>query len=123
MIVLKIKKFFFLYKEKIVALIFALAGVFLAISFYTFDPYDSSWFYYNSESGTIRNSLGAAGANVAGFFFYLFGVSSFLLIPLLFYVSYLFLRNISLRAEWERLLALFLLPFVSAAICVLRVRW
>jgi len=112
----KVLNYIFYYKKIILAFIFFGLVIVLGISLYSFNPYDLSWFYYNSQVTVVTNMLGQFGANLAALFFYLFGVASFLFIPFFLYLSYFFLFSLSFRAEVERLVPFLLIPFLAAAL-------
>src|SRR5437762_6810696 len=59
---------------------------------------------------------GTMGAHCAVLFFYLFGGAAFLwIIPLLFMI-YIFLRGLSLYDQWERIIAVSCMVFVSSTL-------
>jgi len=111
-----IVRYILYYKKYIIACVSLGFAVILGVSLYSFNPYDLSWFYYNSEMTNITNLLGKFGANLSALFFYLFGVASFLCVPFFLYLAYFLARALKLASEVERLLAFLLLPFIGAAL-------
>ncbi len=92
----------------------ALGGIFLAVCLWTFSFTDQCLVYYSTHPLNIENKLGMCGANVAGFFYYLFGCASLLFVPLLFFASYMLLRRKKIAQEWERFVASFVFICFSA---------
>ncbi|MFC1842654.1 DNA translocase FtsK [Candidatus Dependentiae bacterium] len=106
----------FTYKKKIAAFVFLFLAIILGISLYTFNPYDQSWFAYSTSKHSVANLIGFLGSDLSALFFYLFGVSSYLFVLLLSYVSYILFMGVSFKKEVERFLALLGLPFICAAL-------
>jgi len=104
-------------KKKIVSFVVLLVGVVLSLSLYSFNSYDPSWVFYSSKVGGATNVLGPVGANISALLFYFFGMSSFLFLFFVFYISYILFFDTHFTFEVERCLASFVLPFVVAALC------
>jgi len=117
MIKRKIKNTIIVHKQRLSAFILLLIGFFLSVSLYTFNPYDQSWFYFDSSTTTTTNFFGSIGANTAALLFYFFGMSSFLILGFIFYSAYILINQITIKSEWERLIALLLLPYICATLC------
>jgi len=93
--------------------------IFLFLSLRWYNPVDSSWFYVSSDSTVVTNQCGSVGAHVAAILFYFFGGASFLLIIPLLFIGLLFFTNITIKKEWERLIACLYLTFGGAALLAL----
>ncbi|OGB97878.1 hypothetical protein A3F06_04420 [candidate division TM6 bacterium RIFCSPHIGHO2_12_FULL_36_22] len=86
--------------------IFLLTGaIFAAIALLSYHAHDQSFFYYTDIHPHIYNKMGIIGAHFAAASFYMFGVSAYFLIPLLFYSSLIAFGLLSFSKEWDRLLA------------------
>lgn len=72
------------YTHELCVFLLSLFALFLFFALYSYNPHDSSWFYYSSDELQMTNWSGAFGAQVAALLFYLFGGASFLLVALLF---------------------------------------
>ncbi len=92
------------YKELYVIATGALS-LFLMVSLWSYNPYDSSWFYYSSMQTTITNGCGVLGAHVAALLWYFFGLGAWGVIGLLLMSIYLLVQNSSFARCWERLIA------------------
>ena len=111
---------FFLDKNKLIWVMgtpfYAGVVIFLMISLFSYNPFDSSWFYVVSSGGTISNYGGFFGAQLAAFLFYFFGGASFLLlIPLIIFGWLAFVKK-SFNHDWERLCAAVYMVFAGAAL-------
>ncbi len=104
------------HKHELGFIILGAITLFLCISLYSYNPEDSSWFYY-AHNASVSNWCGTVGAHVAALFFYLFGASSFLLVFLFTFMGYLALYRVSLADEWDRISAWLLLIVTSSALC------
>ncbi|MCA9769744.1 DNA translocase FtsK [Candidatus Dependentiae bacterium] len=89
--------------------------VILFFSLYSYNPHDSSLFYYTSQELPITNWCGAVGAHIAAFFFYLFGAASFVLVAIAIFVIYILFARHSFVDEWDRLTALATSVFIGAS--------
>ena len=112
----KILYYILCYKKNIIASISFSFAIILGVALYSFNPYDLSWFYYNSQAAGVTNLLGIFGANLSALFFYLFGVASFLCVPFFLYITYFLAKSLSFSLEVERFFAFLYLPFVGAAL-------
>lgn len=104
------------FKSEISALLVAALGLFIAVCLYSYNPTDSSWFYYSSTSNIVNNWAGPVGAYIAAFIMYFFGAAGYGISLLLFFIAYMLLNKTHLADEWERLLALNVLIIVFAAL-------
>lgn len=95
---------------------YAIVGLGLGICLWSFNLSDPSSFYYSTHAQMIQNSGGICGAYVAGFFYYLFGSVSLLLVPLFLFISYNMLMRRKCVNEWERYVGSILFICVSAAL-------
>ena len=73
------------YTHELCVFLLSLIALFLFFALYSYNPHDSSWFYYSSDEPQITNWSGAFGSQVAALLFYLFGGASFLLVALIFF--------------------------------------
>ena len=112
--------FLFSHKKRIASFVLLFFGIFLSVALYTYNINDPSWFYYSSQITSVSNVFGFIGAHMAALFFYLFGVSSFLILGFIFYGAYILFFDLHFKVEVERAVALLLLPFVAAAICTIK---
>ncbi len=96
-------------------LLLAVASV-LAILLITFNATDPSWLFYSSEQPLPTNGGGIIGAQWTVTLLYLFGASSYVLIPLLFFCGYTLIRNGSLKKQYVTLLALVIAFFLSCGL-------
>lgn len=85
-------------------------GVFILLSFITFNAADVSWNSYSNE-GNIHNLGGRLGAQVADLFFSCFGLASYLIPLALLYMTYTLFRFKEIRLRSYKLLASFGLIF------------
>ena len=89
--------------KKVIATFFLCGfSVFVAAALFSFYPQDSSWFFYSTTHETIKNILGSCGANCAALLFFLFGSSALLLVPFLFFLTYVIATD-ELKEEWDRI--------------------
>jgi len=105
-----------MYKRELGALVLMAATLFFSIALITYNPQDSSWFYYSNVGTVIHNWCGPAGANCAGTLFYLFGASSIFLLGVLLFSIYMLLAHVTFADEWERLLSLLFLTIIGSAL-------
>lgn len=104
----------FLYSKKILGIACAALTLILSLVLLSFNVQDPSWFYFSTAQGAIQNIGGMVGAHVAALFFYLFGLSSYLFIPLLAAASYCLSKSIPWTDEIDRFLAgLVLIPITA----------
>lgn len=97
-------------------------GLLLGIFLYSFDPQDSSWFYYATDKVGYSNSGGIVGAYIASFFFYYWGLTAYLLVPFFGVCSWMFWTKQPVEKEWDRLLAAGILaPLVSMIFYIHRI--
>jgi len=82
----------------------ATVGVFILLSFLTFNGGDVSWNSYSNEGG-IHNLGGRLGAQVADLFFSGFGLPSYLIPLALLYMAYTLFRFKEIRLRSYKLLA------------------
>jgi DNA segregation ATPase FtsK/SpoIIIE, S-DNA-T family len=85
-------------------------GVFILLSFLTFNAADVSWNSYSNE-GNIHNLGGRLGAQVADLFFSCFGLASYLIPIALLYMTYTLFRFKEIRLRSYKLMASFGLIF------------
>jgi S-DNA-T family DNA segregation ATPase FtsK/SpoIIIE len=82
----------------------ATVGIFILLSFLTFNGNDVSWNSYSSEGG-IHNLGGRLGAQVVDLFFSGFGLASYLIPLALLYMAYTLFRFKEIRLRSYKLLA------------------
>lgn len=105
------------YKKELIALLSGVGVLFLSLSLFSYNPQDSSWFFYSSQIKSVSNWCGTVGAHMASLFIYLFGMAAWVIIPMLAFVAYTFAMQKSVREEWERLVACIGLLLSVAALC------
>ena len=105
------------YKQEIGAVLLTMLAFFLAVSLFSYSPYDTSWFYYSTNLEPLHNLCGKVGAHCAALLFYFFGASSFFAVGLLLFLAYMMLFGRTFAQEWERVIAGSLLVIVNAALC------
>jgi len=94
------------YRKEICGVIVAGLFIFSLLSLWSFNPYDSSWFYFSSTAEPITNWCGMIGAQLAGVLVYFFGSASYFFIcSLLFPIGLLALKKPILK-EWPRMVML-----------------
>jgi S-DNA-T family DNA segregation ATPase FtsK/SpoIIIE len=79
-------------------------GVFILVSFLTYNAADVSWNSYSNEGG-IHNLAGRLGAQVADLFFISFGLASYLIPLALLYMAYTLFRFKEIRLRSYKLAA------------------
>ena len=104
------------YKHFLLGSFFGVIGFFSLLVLVSFCPYDLSWAYHSSEAGPIVNLFGSFGAQIAAFFFYMFGFFSLAFVWLFFYCSYFCFFKKSLKNEWDRFVAYLFLPISGSAL-------
>lgn len=105
------------YKHQIITLFMFACTLFLGAALYSYNPHDVSWFYYVSDGGAVTNWCGVVGAQLAALLFYLFGASSFVLIGIFLFITYLLMSCIPFVNEWERIVGLFVAMIIGATLC------
>ncbi len=93
----------------------SMSALFLFFALYSYNPHDSSWFYYASEETSVTNWSGVFGSYTAALLVYLFGGASFLFVTLLLFLAYVVLYRLW-RHEWERIVLFCLLIPISATL-------
>jgi len=94
------------YRQEITGVLVAALLVFLAFSFFSYNPTDRSWFYFSSKSSPISNWCGSLGAHIAALFFFLLGGASYILLISLFIMVLLLFKDIPTEELSLRLLKL-----------------
>ncbi len=110
---------FALYKKELAAFIGFVIALFVAISLYSYHATDPSWFYYTSQPVPTLNWCGFIGALSAALFFFLCGVSAYLIPPFIALLSYWISWHPRWSEEWERLLAGIGLLVIAATLCTM----
>jgi S-DNA-T family DNA segregation ATPase FtsK/SpoIIIE len=82
----------------------ATVGIFILLSFLTFNAADVSWNSYSNE-GSIHNLGGRLGAQIADLFFITIGLASYLIPLALLYMAYTLFRFKEIRLRSYKLLA------------------
>lgn len=104
------------FMREILVLILGAVSLFLMCALASYNPSDSSWFYYDSSAQVINNLCGVVGANTAATLIYLFGASALWLIGFMLFSCVLLFRKRTLHEEWERLASFCLLVFVTTSL-------
>ena len=104
------------YSYEVKSLIILSCSLFLAVSLFSYNTTDHSWFYYDTASHSITNWCGYAGACIGSLLLYLFGGASLLFIGLGLFSFYYYASRKTFDEEWDRFAAYGLLPFVMAAL-------
>ena len=94
------------YKQEVAGVLTVALLTFLMLSFFSYNPTDNCWFYFSSANKSIFNWCGVVGANTAGFFFFLLGNASYLLLFCLLILSIFLFQGISFKESWVRFVAL-----------------
>ncbi len=102
-------------KVSIITFLSLVAGM-LSLLFTTFNPHDQSWMCFSSKQQVVTNIFGPFGADVAAFFFYLFGSSCWLIVAFILVIIHDLFYNKLLQEKVIKIVA-FLLLFISS--CVL----
>src|SRR5437867_2675926 len=99
----------------VTGLIMSSVILFIALSLFTFNRYDYSWFYFTTKDYSISNRGGFWGAQCAAVFFYFFGGAALLVPFFLMLLAYIRIMRISIKYEWERIAAgIILIVFYAA---------
>jgi S-DNA-T family DNA segregation ATPase FtsK/SpoIIIE len=102
------------YKREITGVILTAMLLFLTLSCLTYSPNDNSILHFSSSVNTINNWCGAIGAQISAFLFYLFGLSSYILLTaLIVFIISLFRTSSEIRTKSK--LFSTLLIFISSA--------
>jgi S-DNA-T family DNA segregation ATPase FtsK/SpoIIIE len=117
MFIVKRSRRSFPYKYECKIVLWFLSVLLVSLSLYSYNPHDPSWFFHSSSQRQILNQCGFVGAQISALLMYLFGLASFLVIPFLFFITYLALQGKSWQTEWERIASFLLLIATSAALC------
>ena len=80
-------------KQELWGVLWGFGTVFIALCLLTFSPQDPCLFIREGATGPVRNLLGPVGATLSGWLFMLVGYSSWLLVPAVGAVSYLYFRR------------------------------
>ncbi|MFH1644230.1 MAG: DNA translocase FtsK [bacterium] len=110
------KNSIFTYKKEIIAVLLLSVFAIFAISFFSFNPHDPSWFYFASDKTNVTNWAGSIGANVAALFFYYLGSASYVVLFALIFLIYLILFKKDLKEQASRFVALFILLLTTATL-------
>lgn len=105
------------YKNELLGIVLAAAGVFIGVALFSYNPHDNSLFYFDSSAVGVTNWGGLVGAHVAALLFYLLGASVLMLPFLLFTAGVLLLVQGSLDDEWERFVAAGIFILLCAVNC------
>ena len=104
------------YSYEIKSLIILSCSLFLAVSLFSYNTTDHSWFYYDTVAHPITNWCGYAGACIGSLLLYLFGGAALLFIGLGLFSFYYCAGRKTFDEEWDRFAAYSLVPFVVAAL-------
>lgn len=102
---LRAQSVFNAYKNELIGISLSALALFLGAALFSYNPYDNSFFYFDSSAHGVTNLCGMIGANVAALCFYLFGASSILLSFLLLAAGLILLLHGTMAEEWDRVLA------------------
>ena len=118
----KVKSRFRYYRNECTTILVGAATIFLGLSLYSYHPKDASWFFYTSNTFAIHNYCGIVGANIAALLMYLLGLGSFLLVPTLFFIAYLYWHGKSFHDEWERYISAIMIIVLFSTLCTMH-KW
>ncbi len=104
------------HQREIIGVIVVFFLVFLSLSLISFNPFDNSWLYFSNKNGEISNWCGPLGSNVSTTFFYLFGISSYLVLALFTYLSIIFLFKFSFKRNLDRLISFSFITLISTTL-------
>lgn len=97
---------FLMQYKYMIALVGCLAGmIFLLGALCTYNPYDSSLFFYSNTNAPITNMFGMLGSNMAALLFYLCGGAAYLVLGLLFYCFWILITKKKLRTVIDSFIA------------------
>lgn len=105
------------YKPELMGLGLMAGALFLAVCLISYNPHDSSLFFYSSAAHPIRNMGGMLGAQCAAILMYFFGASSLFISFLMGFLSFLSFKREALKKQWDRIAAAMVLIFVCACLC------
>ena len=91
------------YKNELMGICLMAAAFFLGLALVSYNPHDSSLFYFDSSATGVTNWCGIVGAHIAAMFFYLLGSTSVLVPILLFGIGLILVMHGSLDDEWDRI--------------------
>lgn len=100
-------------KRDILALFLILISLLLLVSLVSFHPGDTSLFG-SERSETVRNWIGIVGAHISASLFYAMGISSFLLVFIMFWTGLNVFRGITFSSSWLSFLGFFFLVIFVA---------
>ncbi|MFC1894639.1 DNA translocase FtsK [Candidatus Dependentiae bacterium] len=92
----------FSYYNELLAIILLAFSIFLFVAFYSYNPTDSSCFYFCTDTKPILNWTGIIGANAAASFFYFFGSAAYLFIALFLFLVFLFFKRKDIETQWPK---------------------
>lgn len=112
------RKIIRLSQKRLVRIFFSgVMTLFFWLSLASYSPTDSSYFYYATH-GVVTNWCASAGAHLAAFLIYFFGISAWLFAVWSSYLVYYYIGNHKRSTESrDRLLVLFAAPCLSALFC------
>lgn len=90
--------------------------VIIALSLFSYNPHDLSFFYTSSHVAPASNICGAFGAQLAAVLVYLFGGASFLLLLSIASTLFMIATKRRIKNEWERIGATFFLVVCVSAL-------
>lgn len=106
----------FKFKQECTTVLLLAVALFLGCSLLSYNPEDTTFFYVSSHPEPITNWCGFLGAHLAALCIYVWGGSSLLFVPLLFFIAYLVQYN-QWQYEWDRIIAFMVLVTSSALFC------
>lgn len=104
----------YMYERELSVIFLTSVALFFVLAIISYNPCDSSWFYYTSHRTSIKNICGPLGAYVAAFFFYFFGGASVIAACIVGWLAYCKALHRTLEQEWDRMLGWLLLMLTGA---------
>ena len=89
--------------------LFVVTAVGLALSFWSFIPRESYWFFWHSKPVPITNWGGRLGLYLSGMLIHTFGAAAYFIVPIFLWLGYWCVMRKSFKKEWERVLSSFCL--------------
>lgn len=112
-----IQKFFTRWAHVLYALITASCALFLMVSLLSYNRLDQSWCIHHAQPGPCHNLAGLWGAQCAALCFYLFGITAYILAPILVWYAWLTYSRLWGWQTIDRLSASIALLCAGAAVC------
>lgn len=106
------------YKKEILFVLLSALFIFISIAIFSYNPEDNTFFHFSNQTKDISNMAGVIGANLAVFFFYLLGMSTYIFLFCLAITLYLLftaktLKDVRPRFFWLTLFFVSITTFLG----------